>query len=186
MFSQIATRLNPDRLLIRPIAPQDDAALEKLVIDVLTEFGCVGPGYASEDPEIKSLSTLYRSAESSKMDRGYWVVADGDSQQVYGGGGFARLKGTTEMDGICELQKYYFAHHLRGLGFGRKILELCIREAKQAGYREMYLESTPQMKKALGIYEKFGFHYLPGPMGNTGHHSCSVFMSLDLSKSHRG
>jgi len=182
MFSQTATPLNPAQLLIRPIAPQDDATLEKLVIDVLTEFGCVGPGYASADPEIKSLSTMYLSSDAHKRDRGYWVVADGKNHQVYGGAGFSRLKGTTESDGICELQKVYFDPKLRGLGFGRKILERCVQEAKQAGYRMMYLESTPQMKNALDIYAKFGFQYLPAPLGNTGHHSCSVFMSLDLTQ----
>ena len=70
------------------------------------------------------------------------------------------VKGTTETEGICELQKVYFRPSLRGLGFGRKILERCIQEAAMAGYRLMYLESVPQMSNAVGIYEKLGFQHL--------------------------
>jgi putative acetyltransferase len=174
----------PVNLAIRPIAPQDDEALMALVLDTLTEFGCVGPGYASSDPEVRSLYTFYNpapeDAAKNTKDRAYWVVVDEDSQAVLGGAGFSRLKGTTETEGICELQKVYFRPSLRGLGFGRKILERCIQEAAMAGYRLMYLESVPQMSNAVGIYEKLGFQHLSTPLGNTGHTSCAVFMSREL------
>jgi len=180
MTTTSSEKKSPANFVIRSIAPEDDAALENLVKSTLTEFGCVGPGFASSDPELKSLSGVYGFDESSLTDRGYWVVVDEHTQEALGGSGFSRLKGTTEADGICELQKVYFSPKLRGLGFGRKIVELCIREAARAGYRQMYLETMPQMSSAVGMYEKFGFRYVPGPLGNTGHSSCTVFMTLDL------
>ncbi len=27
----------------------------------------------------------------------------------------------------------------------------------------------PELRKAMSVYEKFGFKYLDGPLGNTGH-----------------
>jgi putative acetyltransferase len=38
----------------------------------------------------------------------------------------------------------------------------------------------PELTKALGIYEKFGFKYLNGPMGNTGHFGCDKWMLLEF------
>ena len=35
-------------------------------------------------------------------------------------------------------------------------------------------------KNVSAAYEKFGFEYLTGPMGNTGHHGCSVWMCKSL------
>lgn len=169
-----------ETLTIRAIETQDDAALETLVISVLTEFGCVGPGYASADPELKALSAVYTVSPGETIDRGYWVIADEQNRTVLGGGGFARLKGTVEAEGICELQKVYFHPKLRGQGFGRKIIELCIQEATKAGYQTIYLETTPQMKSAVGLYEKLGFNFLPSYLGDTGHRSCTVFMSRSL------
>jgi putative acetyltransferase len=52
--------------------------------------------------------------------------------------------------------------------------------ARQLGYRKIYLETLPELRQAVKVYEKFGFHYLEGPMGNTGHFGCNVWMLRDL------
>jgi putative acetyltransferase len=44
----------------------------------------------------------------------------------------------------------------------------------------MYLESFPDMKEAIRIYEQNGFTYLDKPLGNTGHFACNVWMVKDL------
>jgi putative acetyltransferase len=38
----------------------------------------------------------------------------------------------------------------------------------------------PELKRAISVYEKFNFTYLQEPMGNTGHHGCSVWMKKTL------
>jgi putative acetyltransferase len=38
----------------------------------------------------------------------------------------------------------------------------------------------PELKKALSVYEKFGFKFLNGPMGNSGHTGCSLWMLKEL------
>jgi putative acetyltransferase len=165
--------MNP---VIRLVEPQDNPALEKLVVSTLMEFGCCGPGYASEDPEIQDMYTTY-NVQGSR----YWVITDSTTGKIIGGGGFARLKGTTEAEGICELQKLYFLPETRGHGLGKRMMQQIIEEATRAGYREMYLESVPKMLAAIGLYESFGFHHLDGPMGNTGHHMCPVHMLRKLT-----
>jgi putative acetyltransferase len=38
----------------------------------------------------------------------------------------------------------------------------------------------PELKQALIVYEKFGFSYLDGPMGNSGHFGCERWMIKNL------
>jgi putative acetyltransferase len=49
------------------------------------------------------------------------------------------------------------------------------------GYKNIYLETMPELKDALKTYAKFGFNYLNGPMGNTGHFGCELWMLKTLS-----
>lgn len=168
--------------IIRPIAPEDNEQMAALLLSTLEEFGCTGPGFASSDPELHDLYSAYQTTTEQKPDCGYWVVVNETTGQVYGGGGFSRLKGTSVEDAICELQKMYFDSALRGKGYGRMLLELCIQQATEAGYRTLYLETTPAMKQALKLYEKMGFKPLPTYLGDTGHRSCTVFMSRPLSR----
>ncbi len=159
---------------IRPITGSDDPAMANIVVNILQEFGCVGPGYASSDPEIHKLFETYSEPGSR-----YLVIAD-EQNTLWGGGGYSRLRGTTKADSICELQKLYFKPELRGLGLGRKMLDTLIQQAKAEGYERMYLESVPQMTNAISLYQRAGFAFLDAPLGDTGHHSCSVFMVRNL------
>jgi putative acetyltransferase len=60
------------------------------------------------------------------------------------------------------------------------LIEKCIEFATAKDFKKIYIESMPELKKALGIYEKFGFRYLDGPMGNTGHFGCDIWMLKEL------
>ena len=70
----------------------------------------------------------------------------------------------------------YLLPESRGKGIGAAIINKSMEVAKQSGFKKMYLETMPELKRAITAYEKFGFEYLKGPMGNTGHHGCSVWM----------
>mgnify|MGYP003577221564 CR=1 FL=1 len=50
----------------------------------------------------------------------------------------------------------------------------------QNDFKKIYLETMPELKQALSVYEKFGFEYLKGPMGNSGHTGCSLWMLKQL------
>jgi putative acetyltransferase len=97
--------------------------------------------------------------------------------QVLGGAGIAPLPGEP---GTCELVKMYFRPEVRGLGLGKRLLQLCLEEARKLGYSRIYLETIEQMEAARGLYEHLGFRRISGPMGNTGHFSCDVFYLRDL------
>jgi len=48
------------------------------------------------------------------------------------------------------------------------------------GYTQLYLESFPELNKAISIYERFGFKKISHPLGNSGHYACTLWMTLDL------
>ena len=95
-----------------------------------------------------------------------------------GGGGLFPTEGLPH--DTCELVKMYLLPHVRGKGFGRMIIEKCMEQASEIGYKKIYLETMPELKPALKTYAKFGFEYIPGPMGNSGHTGCSLWMLKQL------
>src|SRR5262249_19184942 len=98
--------------------------------------------------------------------------------RIIGGGGVYPSNGLPE--GVCEMVKMYLAPAARGKGLGKKLIEECVEFGRQAGYRQMYIETMPELATAITIYEKFGFRRLSDPMGNTGHYGCTLWMLRDL------
>jgi len=163
--------VNKNNIKIREIAAKDNVLIEKVIRAVFVELNLPLTGTAYADPETKHMFESY-----SAKNEAYFVVAD--EENIYGGAGIKPLSGLESS--VCELQKMYFSSEIRGLGFGKKVFQQCLDEAKDLGYSQVYIETIPELKAAIHIYEQFGFKYLEGPMGNTGHYSCGVWMLKDL------
>jgi len=157
--------------ILRPIQPSDNATLAHIIRATLTEFGANRPGTVFTDRATDSLYQLFQQTKAA------YYVAEIDGQMVGGGGIFPTegLPGQT-----CELVKMYLLPEARGLGLGRTIIEKCLQTAKDWGFRQVYIETMPELKKALTIYEKFGFEYLSAPLGNSGHFGCERWMLKKL------
>jgi putative acetyltransferase len=82
--------------------------------------------------------------------------------------------------GTCELVKLYLAKEARGTGLGKHLMEISLSWAKENGYTQVYLESMPELAKAVSIYEKVGFKALDHPLGNSGHCGCDIWMLKEL------
>ena len=96
------------------------------------------------------------------------------NNKIVGGGGIYPTEGLPA--DTCELVKMYLLPAARGTGLGEQLIETSLNFAKNAGYKNVYLETMPELKQALKVYAKFGFDYLKGPMGNSGHTGCSLWM----------
>ena len=116
--------------------------------------------------------------ELFQKDGAAYFVAEANNN-IVGGGGIYPTDGLPE--DTCELVKMYLTPAARGTGLGRTLIEKCLAFAKAYGYKDVYLESMPELKQALNTYAKFGFDYLKGPMGNSGHTGCSLWMLKSLA-----
>ena len=157
--------------IIRKVLPEDNAALAVVIRSVLVELGVPKVGTAYEDPELDNMFSTYDKARNA-----YFVVEE--DGEILGGAGIAPLAG--EDPSICELQKMYFSPATRGLGLGKQMMDSCLAFAKENNYSLCYLETLPYMKAAQKLYRKTGFDYIDGPMGNTGHTSCNVWLTKSL------
>ena len=158
-------------LSIRNIQPSDNPIIARIVKDTLAEFGADYPDTVYYDPTTDALYELFQ-----KEGAAYFVAEL--NGEIVGGGGIYPTDGLA--DDTCELVKMYLLPKGRGIGLGKTLIEKSLAFAKEAGYKKVYLESMPELKQALKVYAKFGFEYLVGPMGNSGHTGCSLWMLRSL------
>ena len=145
--------------------------MERVIQEVMAEYGASGPGFSVHDEEVACMSAAY-SAE-----RAFFLVIS-RGEEVVGGAGVAPLDGGPA--GVCELKKMYFLPEVRGLGFGRDLLHRCLAAARERGFERCYLETHDRMGEARGLYESAGFEPLGEPMGRTGHHGCNRWYVASL------
>lgn len=152
---------------IRQLEPADNPDIARIIKNTLAEFGANKPGTVYFDPSTDHLFELFQRPRAI-----YYVAILND--QVVGGGGIYPTEGLPA--DTCELVKMYLLPEARGINLGRTMIEKCLAFAKEAGYKNVYLETMPELQQALKVYAKFGFEYLKGPMGNSGHTGCSLWM----------
>ena len=158
-------------IIIREIQKADNVAIAQVVRDVLIEHNVPKVGTAYADPSLNFMFENYSEEKSA-----YFIVEE--EGKLIGGAGIAPLEnGPIE---ICELQKMYLLSDARGLGVGAKLMEVCLEKARQLGFKKCYLETVDYLKDAQKLYKKSGFEYLQGPLGNTGHSACEVWMLKEL------
>ncbi len=158
-------------ITIRSIEPSDNQHLAVIIRNTLAEFGANHPGTVFYDATTDTLSEVF------KKERSAYFVAEIDGK-IVGGGGIYPTDGLPEA--TCELVKMYLLHEARGIGLGKQLLEKCFATARNYGFRQIYLETMPELKLALKLYEKSGFSYLCSPMGSSGHFGCDLHMSRSL------
>lgn len=152
---------------IRRIENKDNKALAEVIRRILTEHKINRPGTVFTDPTTNDLFALFKKRNSD-----YWVAEF--EGKIVGGCGIYPTPGLPK--GCIELVKLYLDSKVRGLGFGKKLMILSIKEAERLGYTSIYLETLPELSDALGLYESLGFKMLHGPLGNSGHFACTIWM----------
>ena len=154
-------------ITIRKIECSDNKELADVVRTSLAEFGVDKPGTVYYDDTTDQLYELFQLPGS------FYFVAEQEGK-IVGGAGIYPSDGLPQ--GTCELVKMYLRPAARGHGLGGLLIDKCLEIAKGFGYTQVYLETMPELKKAVSVYKKFGFEHLDGPLGNTGHYFCDVWM----------
>ena len=159
------------QVVFRPIEKNDNRILASLIREVFREFKIDRPGTVYTDPTTDNLYELFRTPGSY-----YWIAEENGI--MLGGCGIFPTEGLPA--GCAELVKFYLSAEARGKGIGKELMEMCIHGAEDHGYTHLYLESFPELDKAVGMYEKAGFKKIGAPLGNSGHHACTLWMLKEL------
>jgi GNAT superfamily N-acetyltransferase len=72
----------------------------------------------------------------------------------------------TDEDAIGEVKRLYVQPAHRGEGWGRRLAEALIAEARAIGYRELKLDTLEWMGEARKLYAKLGFRVCPAYYDN--------------------
>lgn len=81
-------------------------------------------------------------------------------------------------DGKGEVKRLYVRPEYRGNGIATALVERIIEDARNIGYKELYLDTLPELESAVRLYKSFGFEetgqYYDSPVDKT------IFMKLSL------
>jgi putative acetyltransferase len=160
-----------NKITIREIRQEDNKELAFVIRKALEEFKADKPGTVYYDHSTDHLSDLFRTENSV-----YFVAIQ--EGVLLGGAGLYPTEGL-DADTI-ELVKMYLRPEARGKGLGKSLILRCIEHAAIRGYRKIYLETMSELDKAVNVYEKLGFVLLDSPLGNSGHHSCELWMVKEI------
>ncbi len=92
--------------------------------------------------------------------QGTLLLARGEDGAALGCGALRPLDASA-----CEMKRLYVRPEARGTGLGRALVAAVVAEATRLGYREIKLDTLPQLKEAIALYRDFGFQPIP-PYGD--------------------
>jgi len=97
---------------------------------------------------------------NTEYSMNFWVIKDGDV--LTGVGGLAEplplIMPFAKSDNPGEIKILYLDNNYRGQGAGKKMINFLENEAKNQGYKELFIRSAQRYEEtAYGFYEKMGY-----------------------------
>ncbi len=126
---------------------------------------------AERDRELADLEN-YQAIYSEK-NRGLLLVAR-DNGKVIGTSGIRKLRENT-----AELKRIWLLEEYHGQQIGFRMVSMLLNFARKQGYIFVYLETTRLNKRAMGFYQKLGFHEIPSPYEEADEVSMEMRLTSD-------
>ncbi|NVB76957.1 MAG: GNAT family N-acetyltransferase [Kofleriaceae bacterium] len=132
-------------IVVRPVERADVPAVVELVRDVLAEFGLEFGKGSPTDAQLLELPDAYAARGGA-----FWIATvDG------------RLAGTCGVFPVApevyELRKMYLLPSTRGLGLGKRLLDVAVEWTSARGGTHLVLDTIDAMARAIAFYEANGF-----------------------------
>lgn len=109
------------------------------------------------DEELSNPAIKYAAPQ------GELLVALDDHEKVIGMVAYHK-----HSDERCEMKRLYVSPECRGMKLGEKLIDEIIQHAKNAGFKEMVLDTIVPLQAAIHLYKKMGFEecepYYHNPM----------------------
>lgn len=157
----------------RELETADNASLAGIIRSNLEKYHLDIPGTAYYDAQLDNLSEYYSACPEKRI----YMIAYDEENRVIGGVGIAEYE---SVPGCAELQKLYLVEEYKGLGYGKKLVELAEKKAWELGYTEIYLETHTNLQEAISLYEKMNYEKQERPL-NAVHSTMDCFYHKLLS-----
>lgn len=118
--------------------------IKELIIEYAKRLGR-DLSFQNLDDELKDPAKKYTSPEGELL-----VAVEGED--VLG-----MIAYHKHSDTRCEMKRLYVKPSCRGMKLGEKLIEELIAHARQAGYKEMVLDTIVPLQSAIHLYKKLGF-----------------------------
>jgi putative acetyltransferase len=129
----------------RAAGNRDAEGIRELVFSTLREYG-LEPEPSNTDADLVDIERNYQERG------GAFLVLVDEGDHVWGSAGIYPLDAQE-----CELRKMYVHATCRGLGWGRRLLDELVGEARARGFRRIRLETASVLEAAISLYRRYGF-----------------------------
>ena len=142
------------------------AEIEKLFEEYKTELN-VDISFQPEDITAEEISKIY----SEPKGKIYLAIVDNEPAGCIA---FHQMENKNN----CEIKRLFVRKNFRGLSIGKILIKNVIEDAKNLGYKEIYLDTLSTLKSACKLYEKFGFEqiepYYHNPLENVVYYRLKI------------
>ena len=154
--------------MIRPAATPDDFSAARGLIAEYIDWLPFELDFQDHESELADLTNHYAAPDGTLL-----LAFDRN------GGAIGTVGVRRWGDGIAELKRMYVRPEGRGSGLGRRLAEVAIGFARDAGYSAIRLDSDQaSMPEANNLYEQLGFVDIERYRANDL--PCARFMELQL------
>ncbi len=130
--------------LLRPTIPSDVASILSLIAEIFEEYDCKLDA-ENEDTHLLAPGPYFRASGGE-----FWVIEDE-------GAILATVAVALHDEDASELKSLYVHPSLRRHGWGRRLTQLAIDHARNAGCTRMILWSDTRFSDAHRLYQGMGF-----------------------------
>jgi putative acetyltransferase len=130
---------------VRAVSRSDVPHVLALVADVLGEFGLEFGKGSPTDAELHGLPSSYTSRGGA-----FWVAHQ--DRELLGTCGVFPVAPLT-----FELRKMYLRADSRGLGLGKRLLDVAVEWTRARAAKHIVLDTIDEMTRAIAFYEANGF-----------------------------
>lgn len=81
-------------------------------------------------------------------------------------------------DTRCEMKRLYVRPAYRKHQLGDRLVQQIMKDAKELGYKQMLLDTLPELDSAIRLYQRHGFDFIP--CYNDSPVETTLFMGKDL------
>lgn len=134
-------------MLIRRYQPQDNATVKALHFAWLEQ---IGTGIVLQEPSPYDADL--DNIESVYLDDGGEFIVGILENEIVAMGAYRRVSPAR-----AEIKRIRVRLDCQGRGYGESILKRLLSMAKEAGYREAYLDTTADNIPAQQLFRKYGF-----------------------------